>query len=610
MWSSNVTPFSRETSISDSPPSFRRTRRKSRPWIYVIVGFVSTILTIPSLYYDFVQDDHLLIVGNPGISSWRNIDHIVTSDYFARIGYQGRVGYYRPLTKLSFLADRTLWGLSPTGFHLTNVVLGLVSTLLACRIATQLLPVSYAFLAGLFFAVHPGRVQAVSMITARSDLFAACFGFWAAAIWLRARDSFKREGLVAVLLFCALMGKESAISVVAGLSLWTLARMSDTPARGKLSTWCALGIPVVAYVTLRTALAISPPPVVVTSASALAASAGRVLFFYLRTLFLPIDTATTALLPLPSSFWTLALFTLALLLLPLVVLPKQRAMAVGASWTATSIAVLLLPQTIRNPTLEGYLTPAARFLYLPTLGVALLWAGLAFIIANRIKLSQVIFLLGVTWTTLLAVEFLSRLPEIRNDRAIAQAVLRDLERVPLSERTRRYQAKLLSLKADVLSGNDKPEEAMVLLEQAIALDSTILARYVNLARLQHYCGYDSLAILLLQRNLEPSGLGGWEYDDYMRNYEKGVILLADILCKVGRWSEAGEWLESLVRLFPASWTAHMARAELQLSAGDSLAATISYKRARELTPDEDKADEISSIIHTLDDEFVNGPLVR
>ncbi len=105
------------------------TSQKTHLWRFVAVGVAAAIVTVPSIFYDFVQDDHLLIVDNPTITSWRNLGHILTSDYFARIGYEGKVGYCRPLTNLSYLIDHTLWGLSPTGFHLTNVVMSIITTL-------------------------------------------------------------------------------------------------------------------------------------------------------------------------------------------------------------------------------------------------------------------------------------------------------------------------------------------------------------------------------------------------------------------------------------------------------------------------------------------------
>jgi tetratricopeptide (TPR) repeat protein len=559
--------------------------RKSCVRCYVFLGVITAVITAPSLFYDFVLDDHLLIVDNPTITSWGNLGHILASDYFARIGYQDMVGYYRPLTNLSYLVDHMLWGLSPTGFHLTNVVLGIVTTLLAFRIATLLLPMKFALLAGLFFALHPGRVQAVGMITARSDLLAAVFGFWLVMKWLQTPRGKPPGFLAGILLFFALLGKEASITVAAALGIWSLSGMDGVPTRKRVSTWCALVLPVVAYVALRGLCGITPIPFGHQSATLLLGSAGRVFGFYLRTLLIPLDTSTAPLLPLSSLSWSLMLLAFIPLLTPLRWLPKYRAIAVGTSWVGLSLTVLLLPQAIRNPTIEGYLAPSPRFLYIPALGAALFWAALLNrIVKKYVRLERATILIGILWAALLAVEFLPRLAVFENDITNDKAAIRDLQRVPIEKRTPQFQASLLLSTGMVLRVEERLQEASAALEKAIELDPNSLRTRVLLASLWHDTERDSLAQELLRDVLDPSRIGRWSHTELSIYYMTGSVILSDILMSNDRPEEALTWLHALVERYPASWKAHSKLALVLAEAGDTTAALQSFERALALVP--------------------------
>ena len=551
---------------------------------YVLLFLVGLFLSIPSIYFDFVQDDHILVVSNPTITNWSNLDDILTTDYFHREGYQGEIGYYRPLTKLSFLIDHTLWGLSPKGFHLTNVLLGVVTSILVYRLALPLVSSPYALIAACFYVAHPGRVQAIGVITARSDLLAAIFCVWAAIAWLNNTSHFRSAWRVGMVLFLALLAKEASIGVFVLLGFWSLAGIHGCPERKRFATWGALALPFIAYVLLRTLLDISSHIQLSHSITTILAYAGRTLGFYLRTLFIPINTAMAPLLPSPSIAWILTLPIFPLLLLPLWVLRNRKAIILGASWIALTAGILLLPQAIRNPTVEGYLAPSPRFLYLPAMGVALFWSGFLRYAASIIPIKSLPVLLGTFWFVVLASEFIEKIDTVRSDGAIAEAVLLDLEKVPPSQRSDRYEAKLNTYKSHVLFAENRLEEASLALQKALVLDPMALGNRVNLAWLWHGLGRDSLAISYLMESLDQSLLAQWRFDDYARNYRSGVELLVRLLCRSDRCDEASPWIEGLIRRFPASWKAHTAMARYRIQMGDTAGALEYLQRARELSP--------------------------
>jgi tetratricopeptide (TPR) repeat protein len=78
--------------------------------------------------------------------------------------------FYRPMQELSNMIDFALWGLNPTGFHLTNTVLhaavGMLVFLLILRLTGDLLA---SVVGSLFYAVHPVHTEAVAYIAGRAD---------------------------------------------------------------------------------------------------------------------------------------------------------------------------------------------------------------------------------------------------------------------------------------------------------------------------------------------------------------------------------------------------------------------------------------------------------
>ncbi len=86
--------------------------------------------------------------------------------------------YWSPLTLLSRLADAQVFGMNPSGFHVTSVLLHLANAMLLC-FALYRLTAQWgrsAFVA-LLFLVHPLNVEPVCWLSARKDLVSGMFFF-------------------------------------------------------------------------------------------------------------------------------------------------------------------------------------------------------------------------------------------------------------------------------------------------------------------------------------------------------------------------------------------------------------------------------------------------
>lgn len=89
-------------------------------------------------------------------------------------------GPWQPLSWLSWAVDHALWGLDPHAFRRTNILLHAVAAGLFTECARLLLPKAKGFawgaaMAGVFFALHPLRVESVVWITERRDVLSGAF---------------------------------------------------------------------------------------------------------------------------------------------------------------------------------------------------------------------------------------------------------------------------------------------------------------------------------------------------------------------------------------------------------------------------------------------------
>ncbi|MBI5239226.1 MAG: tetratricopeptide repeat protein [Elusimicrobia bacterium] len=127
----------------------------------------------------FVWDDWAFVVRTLGYRGWdwRHLHWMLTTFTMST---------YAPLGWLSYALDYSLWGLSPFGFHLTNLLLHSFNAVLFFGLAARLLRLAFpqgerralaagAFLAALLFAVHPLRVESVSWVSQRRDLLSGLF---------------------------------------------------------------------------------------------------------------------------------------------------------------------------------------------------------------------------------------------------------------------------------------------------------------------------------------------------------------------------------------------------------------------------------------------------
>ena len=191
----------------------------------VLLAGVTLFAFLPATRCGFVNfDDGPYVYENPIVQrglTWDGVRWSFTT---------GTLANYHPLTWLSLMLDSTLWGDSPAGFHLTNVLLHAANAVLLLLVLRAMTGATWrALLVAALFALHPLRVESVAWISARKDCLAGFFGLLAIGAYVAyaSRPTIGRYAIVAILFIASLLCKAMFITLPAILLLldgWPLRR--------------------------------------------------------------------------------------------------------------------------------------------------------------------------------------------------------------------------------------------------------------------------------------------------------------------------------------------------------------------------------------------------
>jgi len=193
---------------------------------FLIIALASLAAFSNSLHNDFIRDDLPLIVENPLVHSWKELPNLLVSDYWA-VAVRITDKLYRPLVMVSYLANYSISGTDPFGYHLCNVALQALVAFGVYGLGRRLrLRWEAAVLAAVLFAVHPIQTEVVDPITGRADLLST-LGLLLALNWyidldqrrtLHLPTALASWGAFGIGLFC----KESTIILPGLLVLYEL----------------------------------------------------------------------------------------------------------------------------------------------------------------------------------------------------------------------------------------------------------------------------------------------------------------------------------------------------------------------------------------------------
>ncbi len=330
--------------------------------------------------------------------------------------------YWHPLTWLSLMLDAELYGKTPAGPHLTNLLFHTTNTILLFLLFRCLTGAVWrsAFVAALF-ALHPLHVESVAWIAERKDVLSTFFGLL--ALWAYARFVQKSEVenqvsslrppasgyyWLALLFFAlGLMSKPMLVTlpfVLLLLDYWPLQRFTTYESQFKFSIWPFLlweKIPFFILAVVSSAVTYSCQKnlgaVTTLERSPLLVRLAKVPINYVTYLQKTIWPESLAM---PYAYETTVSFTIAVVwamllagvtLLTLWRISSRPYLAVGWFWyLGTLVPVIGLVQVGGTPL-------ADRFTYLPLIGlfVALAWGMGEMCVERRTPKLLIIFLAAI-----------------------------------------------------------------------------------------------------------------------------------------------------------------------------------------------------------------------
>jgi tetratricopeptide (TPR) repeat protein len=183
------------------------------------------LILIPTLiYYQSLDneltnwDDNSYISSNPDIKTL----HGDSVTYTLKKTFSNYVlGNYHPLTMLTFCVEYNLFKLNPKPYHITNLLLHILNTLLVFYFILLLCKQHMvAFITALLFAIHPMHVESVSWVAERKDVLYTFFYLLALCCYVLYLQKQKNIFYVATLLLFLLSALSKGMAVSLPLVLF------------------------------------------------------------------------------------------------------------------------------------------------------------------------------------------------------------------------------------------------------------------------------------------------------------------------------------------------------------------------------------------------------
>ncbi len=181
----------------------------------LVLAALPMLVYLPALQHDLIWDSRPLIRENALLQARFSPGAPFHHGWWETTsqGSDGRYDYYRPLTILSFMAEKAAWGLSPWRLRLVNLLLFVAALFALHRFLLRLAaPPGAAAIAVLLFALFPLHADNVNWVVGRCDLLMLLFG------------------ILALLFFDAFLEKRSPGSAALSAACYSLALLSKEAA--------------------------------------------------------------------------------------------------------------------------------------------------------------------------------------------------------------------------------------------------------------------------------------------------------------------------------------------------------------------------------------------
>jgi tetratricopeptide (TPR) repeat protein len=339
--------------------------------IYIVLAVVTLAVFWQVSQYDFIGlDDFEYIVNNSHIQSGITLDGVRWA--FSTTNQN----LWNPLIWLSLMFDYQLFGLNAGGYHMTNLILHILSTLLLFWLFKRMTNEIWksAFIAAVF-ALHPLHVESVAWVSERKDVLSAFF--WMLTLCFYEKPAIKRYLLVLFSFVCSLMSKSMVVTlpvIMILIDYWPLGRFQSK--KGSLLLWQLWEktpfFVLSAVLAIITFYAMYDPTIKdYFPLGSRFANAPVSFVTYLGKTFWPHDMTIFYPFVKQLPIWQVWGAVLLILLISVAVIAMMKRMPyllIGWLWYA--ITLLPVMGIIQN----GYYAMADRYTYLPSIGIAIMLA--------------------------------------------------------------------------------------------------------------------------------------------------------------------------------------------------------------------------------------------
>lgn len=238
-------------------PALQKPGLPLRAWMYVLMFLLAVGVYGNSIKNGFSLDDVAIVQTNEHVTGlhWAEI---WGDNYWPKQDGVAPDVLYRPLTIWTYLANQAMAPGVAWTFHLTNVVLHGIATLLVTALGWRVFGRrGVALLAGGLFALHPIHTEAVANTVGRAEILAAIWSLLLLLVYLpseplTAGERFERRGwwhglLVAACFFAAMLCKETPVTLLVGVVFVDVRRWAQGNAATRPGLWRWLGRQTVRY---------------------------------------------------------------------------------------------------------------------------------------------------------------------------------------------------------------------------------------------------------------------------------------------------------------------------------------------------------------------------
>ena len=538
-----------------------------RDWFFCLILAVVTMLAYqPAWHGGLLWDDDNCTTP----LELRSVDGL------RRIWFQPRAtAQYYPLLFSSYWLQQRLWGDSPSGYHLVNLLLHIGCVVLVLKIL-RFLRIPGAELAAIIFALHPVNVETVAWISERKNALSGIFALAATFSYLKFDENRSRRSYaLAIGLF--LLGLLSKTAIVTLPLAWLVIFWWK---RGAIS-WRRDVVPSIPFFFLAVAAGLVTrwfentgigykATILDLSMLDRCLIAGRAFWFQLSNLFWPSNLMFVyPRWEINAAVWWLYLFPIGVLLLLLILWSLRR-------WSRAPLAGALVYLLLLLPSL-GFLNiyffiysfVADHWQYLACLGIITPCASGIVLLTARLKAWQsllepgiMLVLAGVlfvlTWQQsrmYTDIETLYRTTIARNPECwMAQVNLGNIlykanrirEAMDLFKQASRIKPAIAHYSVgNALIDKGRTSEAIEEYRQALRVNRDYAEAYNNLGSALLLTGRTSEAI----DEFEQALLINPDYAEAQNN-------LGNALVQTGRASEAIDHYKQALRRTPTSASAH------------------------------------------------------